>query len=321
MIAITGAAGFIGSCLIRHLNDQGLTEIVAIDDFSSKQKIRNLADKKFAGLVHRDDFIESFRHSTKNISVIFHLGARTDTTEKDPGIFKRLNLNYSKDLWKICTQSQIPFIYASSAATYGDGVLGYNDDHDIVSRLRPLNLYGISKNDFDKWALSQDSRPPRWVGMKFFNVYGPNEYHKDRMASVIWHTWKQIQSKGRMQLFKSHRANIADGQQKRDFIYVKDVVKICDFLYKKSVPSGLYNIGTGQARSFLDLANQTFLCAEKTPVIDFIDTPRDIRNNYQYFTEANIGKLLNSGYVEPLYTLEMGIKDYVSTYLKKTGYF
>ena len=321
MIAVTGAAGFIGSCLIRHLNDKGHTAIIAIDDFCSKQKLRNLANKQIAGLVHRDDFKEWLERSEKKISGIFHLGARTDTTEKDETIFKRLNLDYSKQLWAICSRFQIPFVYASSAATYGNGAHGYEDQHEIAFRLKPLNLYGISKNDFDKWALEQQDHPPHWVGMKFFNVYGPNEYHKERMASVIWQTWKQIQLNDKMKLFRSHRTDISDGHQKRDFIYVKDVVKICVYFHEQKVQNGLYNVGTGQARSFLDLVSHTFQCVRKTPGIDFIDTPEDIRDNYQYYTEANITKLRKSGYNESFYSLEDGIKEYVLNYLEKRAHF
>jgi ADP-L-glycero-D-manno-heptose 6-epimerase len=206
-------------------------------------------------------------------------------------------------------------IYASSAATYGLGDLGYDDNHEIVSQLKPLNPYGRSKNDFDIWALQQESTPPFWAGFKFFNVYGPNEYHKGRMASVIWHTYRQIKESGKMKLFRSHRPDFKDGEQSRDFIYVKDVLKVLYFLFKHQNNSGLYNLGTGQARSFLDLASNTFKSMGLEPEISFVDTPADIRDTYQYFTEANMSKLRSIGYAEPFYSLEEGIEDYVKSYL------
>ena len=227
---------------------------------------------------------------------VFHIGARTDTTEFDVEIFNRLNLNYTKDIWKICAENEIPMVYASSAATYGDGSLGYDDNHDIVEKLKPLNVYGESKNNFDKWALKQEKTPPSWYGLKFFNVYGPNEYHKGRMASVIMHAVKQIKETGGMKLFRSHRPDYSDGGQLRDFVYVKDVVEVMLFLWEYEVESGLYNLGTGKARTFLDLAKATFKALGVEENISFIDTPEDIRDKYQYFTEANMTKLLNQGY-------------------------
>ncbi|MCL4170285.1 UNVERIFIED_CONTAM: hypothetical protein GTU68_030876, partial [Idotea baltica] len=222
---------------------------------------------------------------------------------------------YSKAVWQACTAHQIPLVYASSAATYGIGDKGYDDRHDIVNELEPLNPYGRSKNDFDSWALQQDKMPPRWAGLKFFNVYGPNEYHKGRMASVIFHTVRQIKKTGGMKLFRSHKAGIENGHQSRDFVYVKDVVEVCDFLYQNEFPNGLYNLGTGLARTFLDLATNTFLAMNLTPNISFIDTPADIRDTYQYFTEANMDKLRSIGYDRPFHSLEEGVKDYVSQYL------
>ncbi len=250
-----------------------------------------------------------------SVDFIFHLGARTDTTEQDTEIFEHLNLYFTQRLWEQCTQYNIPLVYASSAATYGLGELGYEDTHDIVTQLKPLNPYGRSKNDFDIWALQQEKTPPFWAGLKFFNVYGPNEYHKGRMASVIWHTYRQIKESGKMKLFRSHRPDFQDGQQSRDFIYVKDVLKVMYFLYKHQKDSGLYNLGTGQARSFLDLASNTFRAMGLEPTISFVDTPEDIRDTYQYFTEANMAKLRSIGYAEPFYTLEAGIEDYVKGYL------
>lgn len=315
MIVITGAAGFIGSGLIRHLNDLGHKDLVLVDDFSREDKQKNLNEKAFALKIHRDDFPGWLWEKHYSVEAIYHIGARTDTAEQDWAIFQELNLDYSKTLWSLCAQHSIPFIYASSAATYGLGEKGYDDRHDIVGELKPLNPYGESKNEFDKWALQQTAAPPHWYGLKFFNVYGPNEYHKGRMASVIFHTSRQIKATGKMKLFRSHREDYEDGQQMRDFIYVKDVLQVMHWLYRQKPASGLYNLGTGEARSFWDLATNTFKALGKTPEISFIDTPEDIRDTYQYFTEANMRKLRQAGYQEEFYSLEAGISDYVKHYL------
>jgi len=234
MIVVTGAAGFIGSCLVRKLNDEGHEkEILVVDDFYKDYKKQNLeTDKWVRDWIHRDIFLNWFKSSAHSIDFVFHLGARTDTTEKSKKVFDELNLNYSKAIWEICTEKQIPIVYASSAATYGGGEHGFNDSHSIVSKLKPLNPYGDSKNNFDKWVLKQKKLPPFWAGLKFFNVYGPNEYHKRRMASVVFHTAEQIKKTGGMKLFKSHKKGIKDGHQQRDFIYVKDVLDILYFFYK-----------------------------------------------------------------------------------------
>lgn len=320
MLIITGAAGFIGSYLVHFLNKQGYDNLILVDDFSRADKHENLATAKYHKRVERDDFLVWYGTNEPNVAAIFHLGARTDTAEKDTAIFDRLNLNYSKAIWNIATQQQIPLIYASSAATYGLGEWGYEDRHDIVSNLKPLNPYGVSKNDFDKWVLTQKVQPPFWAGLKFFNVYGPNEYHKGRMASVIFHAYRQIQATGGMKLFRSHRADIADGYQSRDFVYVKDVVKVCYFLFqqRQTTASGLYNLGIGKARTFLDLVNATFAAMGKNPDISFIDTPTDIRATYQYFTEAKMEKLHNVGYEMDFWSLEDGVRDYVQGYLMRT---
>ncbi len=323
MLVITGACGFIGSCLVNYLNELGLRRLVLVDDFKRKEKRLNLQGKAFLHLIDRVEFIEKwFPQNAEDIEYVFHLGARTDTTEQDTSIFDRLNLNYSKRIWAICAQHQIPLVYASSAATYGSGECGYLDNHDLPFQVKPLNPYGLSKNDFDKWALIQAEQPPSWVGLKFFNVYGPNEYHKGRMASVIFHTFKQIQETGKMRLFRSHRPEFANGEQQRDFVYVKDVIAVCAFLFKnKGVPNGLYNLGTGTARTFLDLARNTFYALDLEPKIEFIDTPIDIRATYQYFTEADMSKLIGIGYRKPFYSLEEGVKEYVSHYLKEHLYY
>lgn len=317
MIVVTGAAGFIGSCLVQKLNEEGHTkDVIVVDDFYKDYKDDNLKPKWIRDWVHRDLFLEWFSRSSQRIDFVFHIGARTDTTEKNKKIFDELNLNYSKRIWEICTDNQIPLVYASSAATYGGGEHGYDDSHDIVSKLKPLNPYGDSKNDFDKWVLKQKETPPFWVGTKFFNVYGPNEYHKKRMASVIFHATNQIKETGKMKLFRSHKKGIENGHQMRDFIYVKDVVNILFFFYKKQRKSGLYNIGTGKARTFLDLVKETFKALDLEPDISFIDTPKDIRGNYQYFTEANMTKLRAAGYRKKFYSLEDGVEDYVKNYLR-----
>jgi ADP-L-glycero-D-manno-heptose 6-epimerase len=321
MIIVTGAAGFIGSCLVSRLNADGLEDLILVDDFSDDIKNLNLEGKRYKQRIHRDEFIQWFAEHAKQVKVVFHIGARTDTTEFDKTIFDKLNVNYSKDIWKICADNTIPLIYASSAATYGLGEYGYNDDHEIVSKLKPLNPYGESKNEFDLWALQQKKAPPHWYGLKFFNVYGPNEYHKSRMASVIFHAFGQISANGGMKLFRSHNPEYKDGEQLRDFIYVKDVIEVCVFLYKNQPASGLYNLGTGQARSFLDLAKGTFAAMGKEENISFIDTPIDIRDKYQYFTEANMTKLKNAGYKKEFYSLEDGVRDYVQNYLREKHYY
>lgn len=317
MIIITGAAGFIGSCLVRRLNDAGYQDILVVDDFSRPDKMRNLDGKIFRGQVHRSEFLPWLKQNHTDVDAVFHIGARTDTTELSVAIFDELNLNYSKALWTLCSDARIPFFYASSAATYGLGALGYTDDHALIPSLKPLNPYGQSKQDFDVWALAQEDAPPAWAGFKFFNVYGPNEYHKGRMASVIFHTARQIKATGGMKLFRSHRPDYRDGEQSRDFIYVKDVVDVLLHFLEKRPPNAIYNLGTGKARSFLDLASGTFRALGLEPNISFIDTPADIRDTYQYFTEADMTKLRTlAGYQTPFFGLEAGIEDYVTGYLR-----
>jgi ADP-L-glycero-D-manno-heptose 6-epimerase len=315
MIVVTGAAGFIGSCMVRQLNDAGYTNLVLVDEFSRADKNRNFEQKKYAQCVDRAQFINWLAMYNSQVQAVLHLGARTDTTEKNWDIFAQLNVEYSKAIWRICAGQGIPLIYASSAATYGLGELGYEDNHNIIAQLKPLNPYGDSKNEFDKWVLLQGKQPPFWAGLKFFNVYGPNEYHKSRMASVIFHTCRKIKATGEMQLFCSHRADVKDGEQSRDFVYVKDVVKVIQFLMEQQPESSIYNLGTGKARTFLDLAKNTFISMGLVPKLSFVDTPEDIRDTYQYFTEANMTKLRNAGYSTPFYTLEEGIEDYVKSYL------
>jgi ADP-L-glycero-D-manno-heptose 6-epimerase len=321
MIIVTGAAGFIGSCLCHYLSSQFSEPLVAVDDFSRPDKSENLNGLQLHARVDRDQLMSWLKLNGANVSFVFHIGARTDTTEFDMAVFEKLNINYSKELWKWCADHQVPMVYASSAATYGLGELGYVDDEGIVDRLKPLNPYGDSKNLFDQWAIRQENTPPFWAGLKFFNVFGPNEYHKGRMASVIFHAFRQIEATGQMKLFRSHRADYSDGGQKRDFVYVKDVLSVCRYMYEKRPANGIYNLGSGIARTFLDLATQTFKAMGKPVQITFIDTPEDIRDKYQYFTEADMGKLIRSGYDLPFHTLEEGVHDYVIHYLMKNQYY
>ncbi len=320
-ILLTGAAGFIGSYLLGYLNAKGYTDIFIADDFSDEDKWFNFDSKQFAEKIEREELFEWLAAADRGIGLVLHLGARTDTTEFDYAVHERLNLEYSKKIWNYCVTRNIPLIYASSAATYGSGELGYKDDHELVEKLQPLNPYGVSKNEFDKWALQQTACPPFWAGLKFFNVYGPNEYHKGRMASVIFHACNQARSAGKVKLFRSHRPDFKDGQQLRDFIYVKDIARVCFWLMSNQVSSGIYNLGTGKARSFEDLAKATFAGLGKEPVIEYIDMPEDIRDKYQYFTEADISKLRRAGYTEPFTSLEEGVKDYVENFLVPKKYY
>jgi ADP-L-glycero-D-manno-heptose 6-epimerase len=320
-IVVTGAAGFIGSCLVGFLNAKGFNNIIVTDDFSRLDKTPNLEEKQFIAKIERESFFDWLKEKKPVIDFVFHIGARTDTAEFDYSIHQHLNVEYSQKVWRYCSANNIPLVYASSAATYGDGELGYNDDHELPFKLKPLNAYGISKNEFDKWALSQTHTPPFWAGLKFFNVYGPNEYHKGRMASVIWHSFNQVKKDGRVKLFKSHRPDFKDGQQLRDFVYVKDLLNVCYWLMENKPAPGIYNLGTGKARAFEDLVKATFAGLDKLAIIDFIDMPEDIRDKYQYFTEANMHKLQAAGYRQPFYSLEEGADDYVRNYLAQNEYY
>jgi ADP-L-glycero-D-manno-heptose 6-epimerase len=321
MIIVTGAAGFIGSCLISKLNQEGFNYIIAVDDFGKTEKLGNLEGKVIQERVERDQFFEWLELNAAEVEFIFHIGARTDTAEFDADIFEKLNVSYSKNIWEACVKYQIPLVYASSAATYGLGEFGYDDNEEVIDSLKPLNPYGVSKNEFDKWALAQPEKPFFWAGLKFFNVYGPNEYHKSRMASVIFHAFGQILKTGKMKLFRSHHPDFTDGGQMRDFVYVKDLVDICLFLMHHRKDSGIYNLGSGKARTFHDLTTSTFKALDKEPDIEFIDTPVDIRDKYQYFTEANMNKLKSIGYTNPMHTLEEGVADYVKNYLIPNKYY
>jgi len=337
VILVTGAAGFIGSCMVGYLNRKGYHNIIIVDEFPARpaggdhdNKKPNYEDKKIIARVDRNELFDWLNDHPMKIDFVFHLGARTDTTEFDYAILEKLNVDFSKKIWNYCVEKKIPLVYASSAATYGGGELGYKDDHDLPYKLDPLNPYGKSKNEFDKWVLeesqkskvkSQESAPPDWYGLKFFNVYGPNEYHKERMASVIFHSFNQIKSSGKVKLFKSHKPAYKDGEQLRDFVYVKDVVDICYWLMNERPAPGLYNLGTGKARTFKDLVTAIFKSLDKEPVIEFIDTPHDIRDKYQYFTEADMSKLRAAGYKEDFYSLEEGVETYVKNFLIEKKYY
>jgi ADP-L-glycero-D-manno-heptose 6-epimerase len=336
-IIITGAYGFIGSCMVSYLNKQGFENLILVDAFEDDEKELNLLHKAYAAKVERDNLFDWLLKEKPEVDFVFHLGARTDTTEFDYSIHQKLNVEYSQSIWNYCTINNIPLVYASSAATYGEGELGYDDNHEIVEQLLPLNPYGISKNEFDKWVLHQKDHPPFWAGLKFFNVYGPNEYHKARMASVIFHSFNQIKQNGKVKLFKSHKTGFEDGEQLRDFVYVKDVIAVCFWLMEQwttdngqrtandsrqsSLVNGLYNLGTGTARSFNDLVNATFAGLDLQPAIEYIDMPEDIRDKYQYFTEAKMEKLSAAGYLNEFYSLEKGVDDYVRNYLNKNLFY
>jgi ADP-L-glycero-D-manno-heptose 6-epimerase len=336
VILVTGAAGFIGSCMVGYLNRKGYHNIIIVDEFPARpgggndeNKKHNYQDKKIMARVDRDELFDWLSDHPMHIDFIFHLGARTDTTEFDYSVLEKLNVEFSKNIWSYCVEKKIPLVYASSAATYGGGELGYNDDHELPFKLNPLNPYGRSKNEFDKWALQQTlnselrtpNSPPFWYGLKFFNVYGPNEYHKGRMASVVFHSFNQIKSTGKVKLFKSHKPEYKDGEQLRDFVYVKDVVDICYWLMNERPASGLYNLGTGKARTFKDLVTAIFKSLDKATMIEYIDTPLDIRDKYQYFTEANMSKLQKEGYKGEFYSLEEGVKTYVKNFLIDKKYY
>ncbi len=320
MIIITGAAGFIGSCLVGELNILGYHDLVLVDHFSHPEKMKNLDGKRYHSLVPRDQFFQWIQGREAAVEFIFHIGARTNTAEQDLEVLHELNVAYSQRIWKLCCDEQIPLIYASSAATYGMGMEGFSDNPALLAALKPMNPYGRSKQEFDLWVMEQKEQPLFWAGFKFFNVFGPNEYHKGRMASVVFHAYHQIKQSGMVRLFRSHREGIADGEQQRDFIYVKDVLRVLIHFMHHRKNSGLYNLGTGKARSFIDLALAVFHSLNMDPHIEFVDTPQDIRNTYQYFTQADTGRLLAAGYQEGFTELEAAVDDYVRAYLNHVIY-
>jgi ADP-L-glycero-D-manno-heptose 6-epimerase len=318
IILITGAAGFIPSCLAHRLFKEG-HDLVLVDNFHFPEKNKNLEGLSSCKRIERDDLFTWIEENEPVIDFVFHLGARTDTTETKKHIFDKLNVEYSQDIWRYCTLEDIPLIYASSAATYGLGEYGFVDDHEIVNSLKPLNAYGDSKNNFDKWALKEFMSPPAWYGFKFFNVFGPNEYHKGRMASVVFHFYNQLIKTGEVNLFKSHKNDYKNGEQTRDFIYVDDLINVMLHFHdnEREINNGLYNIGTGSARTYNDLAKAIFKAVGKDPVINYIDTPEDIREKYQYFTEADMTKVKSTGYEKVFMSLEETVAHYVNEYLAK----
>lgn len=315
MIVVTGAAGFIGSYLVGKLNKAGYKDLILVDKIDDPLKELNLVHKTYKKFIDRDNFFKWLINHSRDVEFIFHLGARTDTLGQEPQLYQQLNLIYSQRLWNICSEIQVPLVYASSAATYGNGEWGFSDSHRNISNLRPLNLYGWSKHDFDVWALKQFRTPPFWAGLKFFNVYGPNEYHKGQMASVVLHAFQTIRETGKMKLFRSHHRDYKDGEQSRDFVFVEDIADVMLFFMESQKNRGIFNVGTGKARSFLDLTTSVFKSLNLTPDISFIDTPIDLRGRYQYFTEADIQKLRDIGYTKPFTELEAGVEEYVGEFL------
>lgn len=318
MIIVTGAAGFIGSCILRMLNDRGIIDIVAVDNIASTDKWMNLRNKNYLEYINRDEFLQRFSDFDGKVECVIHMGACSSTTERNFDFLYKNNFGYTRTLWEFCAKNNASFIYASSAATYGDGSRGFDDETDI-SELMPLNGYGYSKQIFDLWvkrALSEEKPVPRqYVGLKFFNVYGPNEYFKGSMASVIFHTFNDVTDTGEKGLFKSYNPKYKNGCQMRDFVYVKDICNVVSFLIDNPKVSGLFNIGTGKARSFYDLALATFKAMGREPRIKFIDMPESIREKYQYYTQAKMTKFREAGYSKQFYDLEDGIEDYVQNYL------
>ena len=321
MIIITGAAGMIGSVTAWHLNSiLGENDLILCDDLAYKNQEKNFSKRKYLDFVKKDQLLTSLRQiDAKKIDGIIHMGAISATTEK---VFSKLiedNIRFSQKLWSYCMEKKIPFIYASSAATYGDGSQGYDDD--LNSGFKPLNAYGYSKYFFDRWALGMAEKklcPPYWAGCKFFNVYGPNEYHKGRMASVVYHAFNQISNEGLIKLFKSNNPQYKDGGQLRDFIYVKDAVSAMIHLLNTKKISGLFNIGTGKAQTFYELA-QSLIKNHQASIeqIKFIDMPSDLDGKYQYFTEAKIDKLIETGYDLNFNDLNSGVSDYYQNYLSQ----
>lgn len=312
-IVITGADGFIASNLAKRLNALGYDNLILVDALRQHSKNHNLDNVVCTDAIERDTFIHWLNEHGPEVDFVFHLGARTDTAEFDFNVLEQLNINYSKNLWQICTHQQIPLLYASSAATYGLGEHSFSDEHSLIQKLKPLNPYGLSKQLFDLFVLEQKQTPPFWCGLKFFNVYGPHETYKGRMASVVLHAYHQIKQTGKVKLFKSHHPDFKDGEQLRDFIYVEDVIDVCLHFFEKANASlnGIYNTGTGKARSFNQLAHAIFDALQLPPVIEFIETPADIREKYQYFTQANLNKLMAAGYSQKFIPIEEGVNKYV----------
>ncbi len=321
MILVTGAAGFIGSNLIAALDQPGAGRLVACDLLGDGDKWRNLAKHRISEIVAPEDLFDFLAGNAHDLECIYHLGAISSTTETDVDLIMRVNVRLSQDIWKWCAQHEVPLIYASSAATYGDGEAGFGDDPapGALARLSPLNPYGWSKHLFDCWVMDQlaagEKAPAQWAGLKFFNVYGPNEYHKGAQQSVVPQLFSQIMETGRARLFKSHHPDYGDGQQMRDFIWIGDCVRIMLWLAQNPKVSGLFNCGTGESRTFENLAKTVFAALGREPEIDFIPTPGTLRDKYQYFTQAEMDRLTGAGYGQPFTQLEAGVAEYVGEYL------
>ncbi len=320
MIVITGAAGFIGSCILARFNAIGREDIIIVDHMEDDSKKENLKGKKFVEYFDKKDFLKLVLAGklSPKVDTIIHMGACSSTTLQDAKYFQENNFEYSRDLAKWALAHSIRFIYASSAATYGDGSEGYSDDDQTTRRCKPLNLYGESKQKFDLWVLDNKAID-KVVGLKFFNVFGPNEYHKGEMKSVIAKAYKKVADEGKMSLFKSYKKEYANGEQKRDFIYINDAVDMVMFFVKNPDKCGIYNCGTGKARSWNDLANALFAAVGKKTAIDYVEMPDYLRARYQYFTQADMAKLRKAGYKKPFYELEDSVKDY-SQFLKRHAY-
>ena len=314
-IIVTGGAGFIGSCLVRMLNEQGIKDIIIVDNINTSQKWMNIRNKEFTEYYPKMDFLEKLP-ALKGITHILHMGACSSTVERDFDYLYQNNFNYSRVLWNYAVEQQISFIYASSAATYGNGNNGFDDTIEL-KKLEPLNRYGYSKHLFDLWAEKQTKFPRQFVGLKFFNVYGPNEYAKDSMASMVYHGFIQAKQNGRIKLFKSYRGDYPDGGQVRDFIYIKDICSIVRYFMKNSYVNGIFNIGTGNTESFCTLAESVFQALELKTNIEFIEMPELLKNKYQYYTRAKLDKLRKAGYKNEFFSLKDGIKDYVQNYLER----
>lgn len=323
MWIITGATGFIGSALVWELNQHGDNDLLLVDHVPPKDRPGLLKKRSYTEFVLADNLFNHLADSkvAERIEGVYHMGACSNTTETDEAYLQRNNVEYSQKIFEFCERQNIPLIYASSAACYGDGKLGFDDITDS-SLLKPLNLYGWSKVKFDIWAMQQKKVPKRWYGLRFFNVYGPNEYHKGDQASVVFKAFNQISSTGELKLFRSHDSKYQDGEQLRDFVYVKDVTRwMREIMHRTSVRSGIYNMGFGRARTWLDLAQNTFLSMNKDIRVNWIDVPENIRHQYQYFTEAKMDRLFAEGVTHPQWSLEAGVQDYVGKHLRQQDPF